>query len=680
MSSILHSLSHLGSRIPEIILIVTILAVVLILILTYFTNRAVKQAEKKGPTPDPEPGPKVEKIISEYRMPPIGGRLSQFMTLRGNFRVGDISLSFLRALSFLRNRLDSLTYKYQLPWYLMVGASSSGKSTLLESGGMSLPVGMPDFGITDVHPACRWWFYNRAVVLDVHGSLALEEHKTTADEHGWRTVLNLLGRYRSKRPLDGIILTIPISELYGPQRLSPENLNARAKFLSQKLTSAQHLLGLRLPVYVIVTKCDFLPGFQSFCHELPILQHQNMLGWSVPYALHSAYSPHWVDEAFHSISEDLSNIQLEMFSHGVSEENGDGIVVFSNEFSTIKSGLKLYLDHIFKSSAYEESLMLRGIYFCGDSGTIPAGIVMVEDLASESEDHEMMADLALSTQPRSPEREYSELWNENNETPNRLSRMSQARLFETDESQYPDSMAHHIFFAKDIFEDKIFFESGLAYPIYSRFISANRNLNLAKAGMVAFIGIGTFGMFNAYENFVKNRDYLMPVLGKVNSVLQQIPTSQNRSPQDNPYNQGGFGNPQTSNSPMGGVLPTEALFTNQARSLLEMMNHLQRTSFFSFFIPSSWFSPLQDHLYSSLKISYEQIILRTIYMDLLLKARDVFNTRPGDSILGPVVKTTSIMTLLAPLNTAEYQQVKNYVNIINDLITNTQKYNRNPGP
>lgn len=653
MNSFFKSLSHIGNRIPEIILIITILAVVMILVLTFLTNYAIKQAEKKGPKPEPEKIPKEARIIPEYKMPPFGGRLSQYLTLRGTFRVGDISLSFLRALAFLRNRLDTLTYKYHLPWYLMVGASASGKSTLLEAGGMSLPVGMPDFGIKNPQPACRWWFFNRAVVLDIHGSLTIEEHKTAADEHGWRALLNLLGRYRSKRPLDGIILTISAAELYGRERLSPENINARAKFLSHKLTSAQHLLGLRLPVYVIVTKCDLLPGFQSFCHELPLAQHHNMLGWSVPYALHTAYSPHWIDEAFHSISEDMANLQLEMFAHGVDEQNADGIMVLSNEFASLKSGLKLYFDHIFKTSAYEESLMLRGIYFCGDGGHVPAGVVMTEDLSDENAQSASEDNLILSTQPRAAEEESLELWNENAQAPNRLSRLSQARLFETEESQYMNTTTRNIFFARDIFEDKVFFESGLAYPVYSRLISANRNLNLAKAGIVAFVGIGTFGMFNAYENFMRNRDFLVPVLGKVHSVLQGITTNQGT---------------ETASS--------EALFNNQARSLLDMMNHIQRASFFSFFIPSSWFSPLHDQLNSSLKISYEQIILRTIYMDLLLKARNVLNIRPGDRGIGSLEKTTSIITLLNPLATNEYQLVKNYVDLIGQLVHNIDKYNR----
>jgi len=619
-------------------------------LLTFLTNYAIKKAEKKGAPPPSKKEPKEETIL-EYKMPPIGGRISRYLTLRGIFRVGDISLSFLRALVFLRDRLDNITYKYQLPWYLMVGASNSGKSTLLEFAGMNLPVGMPDLGIKDPHPACRWWFFNRAVVLDIHGSLVIDEHKASSDERGWRSVLSLLGRYRAKRPLDGIILTIPATELYGRERLSPENINARAKFLSQKLAAAQHLLGLRLPVYVVVTKCDFLPGFQSFCHELPFARLNNMLGWSVPYALHTAYTPHWVDEAFHTIFEDMSSVQLEMFTQGVSDENKEGVYVLPNEFLSLKSGLKNYLNHIFKSSAYVESLMLRGIYFCGDCGKFPAGFSIGEDVLEEAENQQLKADLSLSTMPLEINEEALQLWHEKIDYG--IERQNRTSPPTSEESQYFDTSIRKIAFGRDIFEDKIFFESGLAYPIYSRLVSANRNINLAKAGMVAFVGIGTFGMFNAYDNFTKNRDYLMPVLGKVSSILTQLP-----------------------NSPVGGAHGTEALFDNQAKSLLEMMHHVHRSSFFSFFIPSSWFSPLQDHLNSSLKISYEQIILRTIYMDLLLKARDTLNIRPGTPPYEIHQKTTAIGQLLNPTGTVEFQHLKTYVNQIAQLTHHIDKYNR----
>ena len=662
MRSLLNPLSHLGAQLPIVMIGVILLAAVVILLITFLTGYALKKAEKKKNSPVLKTKAPKEEVIPSYQMPWRGGLLSQFLTLKGVFRVGDVSLAFLRALAFLRERLDNLTYKYQLPWYLMVGASNSGKSSLLESSGMALPVGMPDFGLKDNHPAMRWWFFNRGVVLDIHGSLVMEDHKPAAEERGWRTVLSLLGRYRAKRPLDGIILTIPVSELYGRERLSPENLNARARFLAQKLMTAQHYLGIRLPVYVIITKCDYLPGFQNFCHELPLAQHQNMLGWSVPYALHTAYAPYWVDEAFQTISENMASIRLEMFTQGVAEENSDGIFVLADEFSSLQGSLQLYLDHIFKNSAYEESLMLRGLYFCGDSGIqgVPAGVTVTENLATANDDMKLKADLSLSTYPASYPRPLEPVSARTLvENINRTAgSQNQATLLSWEESQYPSAANRPIFFGKDIFENKIFFESGLAYPIYSRLISANRNINLAKAGMIAFVGIGTFGMLSAYENFKKNYDFLMPVLGKVNSVLAQV-----------------------SPSSAGEVPMPQSLFDAQAKSLLEMMNHLQRTSFFSFFIPSSWFSPIHHQLNHSLKISYEQIVLRTIYMDLLIKIREVLNFRPGNGFTGnmpfePPARTTAFNELLNPTQTTEFNQFRGYVERVSLLAQNIDRYNQ----
>jgi type VI secretion system protein ImpL len=652
-SSLSHSLSyslsssvaHLGNYLVLIIICIILVAAIIILGITFFTNYAVKNAVKKKTPPPPKSTIVKEKIVPLYRLPLWGGRLSQFLTLKGFFRVGDIGLSFLRALAFLRERLDNLTYKYQLPWYFMVGAGNSGKSTLLEHAGMSLPVGMPNLGIDDAHPPCRWWFYNRAVILDIQGSLVIGEHKTTSEERAWRSILSLLARYRSKRPLDGIILTISATELYGHEKLSPENLNARAKFLGQKLITAQHFLGIRLPVYVVVTKCDVLPGFQSFCHELPVAHRNNILGWSVPYALHTAFTSQWIDEAFQTIHENLSSVRLEMFVQGTAPENADGIFILDQEFSLLKGGLKLYLDHIFKNSAYEASLMLRGIYFCGDSGIqhLPASINMSENLETQNEDSILKADLALSTYPRLVDIDAQRSMSENADFPDQEGQLS------WEESQYLPTSHRAVFFGKDIFESKIFFESGLAYPIYSRLVSANRHINLAKVGIVAFLAIGTFGMLNAYEKFRKNYDFLMPVLGKVNSVLARIP----RTPGETPM--------------------AEGLFDAQAKSLLDMMNHLQQTSFFSIFIPSSWFSPLHDQLNSSLKISYEQIVLRTIYMDLLLKARDVLNYRPDTR--AREAKTTAFSILLLPTTTLEFQELKGYVDRVDLLCHNIEKYN-----
>jgi type VI secretion system protein ImpL len=63
--------------------------------------------------------------------------------------------------------LNTYNYKYQLPWYLLIGAENSGKTSLIEGAELNMPLGHPDLGIHNPNPECRWWFLNRGVILDI---------------------------------------------------------------------------------------------------------------------------------------------------------------------------------------------------------------------------------------------------------------------------------------------------------------------------------------------------------------------------------------------------------------------------------------------------------------------------------------------------------------------------------
>jgi type VI secretion system protein ImpL len=611
-----------SSHLPQIIIGILIAAIITIILVTILTSRSVTKAIKKKVPPKPPAKEAEPEPIPEDKMPPIGGRFSEYLSLKGIFRVGDLSLSFLKSLSFLRSHLGPSDYKYRLPWYLLIGASNAGKTTLLEGADIYTPVGQPDFGIKDARPGCRWWFFNRGIVLDIRGDFFIHERGFRSDEKGWRSILSLLTRYRARRPIDGIILTIPATELYGDSKLTMNELNDRAKFIAKKLETTQNHLGLRLPVYVVITKIDVLKGFQEFCSEIPDRNRGDILGWSNPHPLDISYSPAWIEEALGSITQNLSRIQLEIFAESTTTTPLEGIFSFPNEISYLKDGLSIYLNNIFKTSTYEESLLFRGVFFTGDSGQ---GSVL--SLPESTEDLKRAEDELSAPLSSSPK----EIAN-----------------WQKSLSEFTPSTTRQIFFADDLFDQKIFYETGLSQPIHYRLISANRNLNWAKVGMAAFVGIGTFGLLNAYDNFSKNRDYLLPVLGRINTILQQIPQTSTPNARSN-------------------IL----LFDQNAKHLLEMMQNLQKANFFSIFVPSSWFSRLNERLESSLKVSYEQIILRTIYMDLLLKARDLLTLRPT-----PQDKTLSIGILLQPIQTTEYQLLKAYVEKFSELLKNINKYNQ----
>lgn len=629
MNALSSLITGITSYLPQILIAMVVIAIIIMILVVVLTSASFNKALKKKNPPSKAAEISKETRPPEDKMPPHWGRLSEILLARGYFQVGDISLTFLRALDLLRQRLDTVNFKYFMPWYLMIGPEKSGKSTLMERSELVYPLGQPNFGVDDPNPGIKWRFLNHGIILDVKGSFFISQAGLKADEKGWRTVLSLLNRYRARRPIDGVLLTIPVSDLYGANKLTLEEIKDRARFMAQKLSGTQSVLGLRLPVYVVLTKCDVLPGFQSLCQSIPAQNRHNILGWSSPYHPGTAFMPMWIDEAFGHLQNQLNQLRMEILAEGVSAEIRDGVFIFPYEISHLIAPLTTYLAQIFKVNSYDESLVLRGIYLAGDSGiNIDFSQLTTTPHQSDAENKNQAAIDAVAEDG----------------TPVIKLQVGNLEI----EPAQPDEVKERIFFFNDVLNDKIFKETGLAQPIHHRLISMNRNLNYAKAGMIGFVGLSTIGLMHAYDRMSINRDYLLPALGKINSTLYQIPESR-----------------------IDESLASSRMFDSQARQLLDMMNNIERARFFSIFMPSSWFSPVRENLSVALKVSFDQIILRTIYVDLLMKSRDLLTLRPG-----PKDVTDSLAVQLQPTATVEFQLFKGFVERFIELSNNVDKYNR----
>ena len=603
--------------IPLVIVVLLVVALVVMLITIILTILAMRRASyKKAKAEKKEKTPGAVKAEEDepYKLPPIGGWVSEYLSRKGYVKVSTLSLSFLRALEFLKESIKNYNYKYHLPWYMMVGASDCGKTTLIEGGEVNLPLGRQSFGIDAENPECRWWFLNRGVLLDVRGDLFLSQKDANSDEQGWRSLMVLLSRYRSARPLNGLILCIPATELYGKEKLTQDELMARANHVSNKLLMVQRSLGLRLPLYVVITKTDVVPGFQSFCSEIPTRNRQNILGWSCPFTPETLYTHRWIEEAFASIEENINDLRLEILDQEKITSARDGVFVFPNELLSLQSNLAFYLNQIFKTDSYNEQMLLRGIYFTGDSGITSVKAIFndddqAEDLSSGDEGLTIGAQLEAKVKEEEAKRK--------------------------------------VFFINDLLQEKICREIGLSVPLQKKLMTANRAINVAKVSTAAFVLTSSYGLFNAYDNFAQRRDYILPVLSKMNVLLRDMQGMKLNQP--------------------GQSVDT---FDSYARQLIEMMDQLHKTSFFSVFVPASWFSKLQRDLNRTLRVSYQQVIVRTVYIDLLLKARDLLHIRPTLEN-----KSRSLAQLLKPGNSAEFHFVKKYVDDLVKLEDHINKFN-----
>ncbi len=482
---------QLYNYLPYIIAIIAILAVILGVVIIFSIARAIKRAKKKklstlSPEQTKSQGSEGEASearggVGKEKPPYRGGSFMDYIMLKGYLSVGDFSLSFLRALDFLKSHLGGSDPLYTLPWYLTIGAKESGKSTLFGCSGLNLPVGRPNFTIKEVDPECNWWLLNHGIILDIKGCFVLDKHQVIADEQRWNLLLLLLNRYRPKRPLDGIILTIPVEELIGNNKLTHNEITSRARALYLKLVQAQDTLGMKMPIYIVFTKCDLIGGFQNFCQALPSPTKEQMFGWSCPYALDVAYAPSWVDDIFYAVTNTIEHIKMQMYVASSRWEQQEDIMLFSRNVMELKEGVALYLNQLFKFTSYHESFFLRGVYFAGDQGP--------SDRRSQSSTGEFV--------------------------PIRL------KTADIEIGECEPLEKHDICFVHDLLNNKVFREFALAHPMAHKLKADQRSVLVARAIVIATATLCFYGAYRSYDSLKNTRKALLPVLYQIEYALGQ---------------------------------------------------------------------------------------------------------------------------------------------------------------
>src|SRR5258706_277157 len=169
----------------------------------------------------------------------------------------------------------------ELPWYLLIGAAGSGKSSALLPSRLRFPLGDSQGGGEGTPLAahgtrnCDWWFTDDAVLLDTAGRYATDD--PDADRAAWLGLLDLLKLHRPRQPLNGAIVTLSVYDLV---HWDEGEIERYAGQIRERVTEMQQRLGLRVPVYLLVTKADLLAGFGEFFSELGAEQRAQVWGVS----------------------------------------------------------------------------------------------------------------------------------------------------------------------------------------------------------------------------------------------------------------------------------------------------------------------------------------------------------------------------------------------------------------
>ncbi|TDF86168.1 type VI secretion system membrane subunit TssM [Pseudomonas sp. H9] len=251
---------------------------------------------------------------------------------------------------------------YSLPWYLVIGQPAAGKSTMILQSGLNFPYaereGVRVAGLGGTRN-CDWFFSSEAVLLDTAG-----RYMNSPEEAGkWRGFLQLLRQHRQRRPLNGLIVSVSIADIL---QGSTEDRERVAKRLRERIQESAALLEVRLPIYLVFTKCDLIPGFTSFYRQLDDAARGEVMGKTFS---HKHYQQADWGQRFGEAMDELTGYWQQVASQQLVQQDiqvtrqNNATYRFPLELAALKPRLQQFADSLLRANPYQHAELLRGFYF-----------------------------------------------------------------------------------------------------------------------------------------------------------------------------------------------------------------------------------------------------------------------------------------------------------------------------
>lgn len=250
---------------------------------------------------------------------------------------------------------------YRLPWYLVIGPPSSGKTSLLMRAGLNFQLlpGERTSNQNSINPTknCEWRITNNAVFIDTAGNYQIEE----TEQGEWSDLLATLKHFRNMRPIDGLIIAVDIGEVL---KASDNDLEKKAKQIRVHIDNALAQWKIRFPIYLVFTHTDQIEGFNTFFSNFDPSRRTQVWGTTIPLS-EIEHAASIMDAEINLLGETLLRNRLARIS--IPEHPAQQLDIFNFPLHFIDSNDRLtnFIGTLFRPTPFTDNPLLRGCYFTG---------------------------------------------------------------------------------------------------------------------------------------------------------------------------------------------------------------------------------------------------------------------------------------------------------------------------
>lgn len=270
-------------------------------------------------------------------------------------------------------KLVSAAKTRNMPWFLLLGAEESGKTSAIKNACLNTAVSslVKNIGISATEN-CDWWFLDKSIVLDTAGRYVVPAD-VEEDSEEWFEFLNLLANYSHKRkPLNGIVITITAQRLIQNDTML---LRDEGQNLRKCIDSLMRNCWAKFPVYILITKMDQVFGFSQTFLDLTKAETDQAAGYI------NTNRQDWqgaVNNFLTDISQRLSAIRSTVMNE-LAECHEPGVIILPQEFLALGSGLTEFAKAIFENNPYQEQPFCRGIFLSSAQQTSSSVSTIIHD-------------------------------------------------------------------------------------------------------------------------------------------------------------------------------------------------------------------------------------------------------------------------------------------------------------